>query len=103
MTKIIDFDAYKKSKEKERESKAIWHSFPCFIDDNFLPGDILVKRVCYNDKTKEVVTDYFFSDRWSIENLYNTPSYSSEEDLEWMDKKTLHKILSQYDDNDIIG
>ena len=54
-------------------------------------------------QTKQVETEYFFPEKWSIENLYNTEPYSSEEDLVWMDKETLHKILSQYDDNDIIG
>ena len=103
MTEIIDFNKWKEDKKEKEKAKYVWHSFPYFLDDKFLPGDILVKRTVYNDKTKQVETEYFFPERWSIENLYNTEPYSSEEDLVWMDKETLHKILSQYDDNDIIG
>ena len=103
MTDIIDFDKWKQDKKEQENAKYVWHSFPYFLDDNFLPGDILVKRIVYNDKTKQIETEYFFPDRWSIENLYNTEPYSTDEDLVWMDKQTLHKILSQYDDNDIIG
>lgn len=103
MTDIIDFNKWKEDKENKNKAKFIWHSFPYFLDDTFETGDILVKIINFNDKTKKIETNYFFPTRGTIETLYNNPNYCGDDDYEWMDKETLHKILSQYDDNDIIG
>lgn len=103
MTEIIDFNKWKEDKKEKEKTKYIWHSFPYFLDDKFETGDILVKRLVFNEKFNRVDTEYTFPRRATIETLYNNPTYCDDVDLVWMDKETLHKILSQYDDNDIIG
>lgn len=102
MTDIIDFNKWKADKKEKEKSTFVWHSFPYFLDDTFETGEILVKREVFNEKTQKVETEYSFPTRGTIETLYNTPAYC-DGDLSWMSKADLHKILSQYDDNDIIG
>jgi hypothetical protein len=102
MTDIIDFDKWKQDKKEQENAKYIWHSFPYFLDDTFETGEILVKREVFNEKTQKVETEYSFPTRETIETLYNTPAYC-DGDLSWMSKTDLHIILSQYDDNDILG
>lgn len=102
MSDIIDFNKWKENKENKDKANFIWHSFPYFLDDTFETGEILVKRKVFNEKTQRVETEYSFPTRETIETLYNTPAYCDGE-LVWMDKTTLHIILSQYDDNDILG
>jgi hypothetical protein len=102
MSDIIDFNKWKAEKKEKEKVRFIWHSFPYFLDDTFETGEILVKREVFNEKTQRVETEYSFPTRETIETLYNTPAYC-DGDLSWMSKTDLHIILSQYDDNDILG
>lgn len=44
MTLIIDFESYKKSKEKQPNGVVnLWNQFPVEIPENYKPGDILVR------------------------------------------------------------
>ena len=102
MTKVIDFNKWKQDQNEKNKIHFVWHSFPYFLDDNFKTGDILVKRKVFDEKYQKVMTEYSFPTRETIETLYNTPAYC-DGDLSWMSKTDLHIILSQYDDNDILG